>query len=97
MQRCIALVIPRVYLRPLDQQRQRDVVVPVTARQMQGRVLDASLRVEIRPLVDELSHIIIHHHDITSDAHGSGCRRDRKKRNGAAGERGWIGVPVPVR
>lgn len=59
VQRCVALVIPRVHLRPLDQQRQSDVVVPVPARQMQGGVLDAGLRVEIRPLVDQLSYHII--------------------------------------
>lgn len=62
VQRCVALVIPRVHLRPLDQQRQSDVVVPVSARQMQRRVLDASLRVEIRPLIDELSYHMVYVH-----------------------------------
>lgn len=54
VERGVELVIPRVYLRALHQQSEGDVVVAVSTRQVQGRVLDASLRIEVGPLVDEL-------------------------------------------
>lgn len=54
MERGVELVVPRVYLRALHQQRESDVVVAVSARQVQGCVLDASLRIKVGSLVDEL-------------------------------------------
>lgn len=59
VQRRVEFVVPRIDLGSLHQKGQRDVIVSVSACQMQRRVFDASFRIKVCSLSDELQNTCI--------------------------------------